>query len=186
MGIEGKTPERRNGCSGGLSSLRGYLQHHLNRHRRPTKKQSLITNPPSLGRRRQTSALDKDTGNAPSTSCPNADSVTADPPLILILTLYLCQSDLKCRRCSSTSLKVVPKQMLQARWPLETTAEAGSGDGVLVRGLLTRFRGVRESRRFLGKAKTWVACKGCMTPKTKALGSFLFYCYPLLIKSHLE
>ena len=51
----------------------------------------------------------------PLTSNAKAGSSTGLPPASLVLTLYLCQSERACTRCSFTSGKVTPRHTAQDR-----------------------------------------------------------------------
>ena len=95
---------------------------------------------------------------SPSTSWVNADSVTAFPALKRTFTLYRCQSERKCTRCSSTSWNIAPRHMLQALAPRGVDPEC-TVFPIGVAGLPmcwpTRFRGVRVSNSSRGRENTW-------------------------------
>lgn len=96
--------------------------------------------------------------NAPSTRRAKSVADTGFPPFNRILTLYRCQSERKCVRCSSTSLKTAPRQTLHARAPVVVCEDVGSGDAGREMSLggfwVMRFRGVRLSRSSGGREKT--------------------------------
>ena len=91
----------------------------------------------------------------PSKSCENSASETDCPPVSRVFTLYRCQSDRKCARCSSTSRKILPWQTAHALGPDFEAGTTRSGLGGLVGTLFTRFRGAKDSSSSAGSEKMW-------------------------------